>query len=109
MSRDRIFKTCLSLAIADGREVEVALEISYGFTEGDPGTYDEPGCGDSVEIQSIRARDMGTDVPDLGQWLTGLIEADTELADAMIAEAREQDLADRDDAAERRHADRMEF
>ncbi|AYO85364.1 hypothetical protein [Methylobacterium brachiatum] len=102
----RTFETSTNLSFSDGGDREFTLRLGYRFTPGYPASRDEPECPDTVEIITIRLLDLVEaavvseyDVP---IWMERLIDADEALIASLIADARESDAAERDEAAERR-------
>jgi len=106
MAQPRTFDTSVRLSISDGDEHEFALRLKYNFARGYADTRDEPGCDDSVEIVGIRLLSLdGTKEFDVPPWMQALIDAEKSLTASLIAEARANDAAAADEAAERRAED----
>jgi len=93
----------LSLPGCDDREYEIA--IGYSGTPGYAATWDEPGCGPSVSVETVglrldpAARDR-IDLP----WLAALLDADEDIRAILLEHWGDQDAEARD----RRDEDRAE-
>ncbi|KQT54598.1 hypothetical protein ASG43_03160 [Aureimonas sp. Leaf454] len=106
MTRSFKLSTDAMFSLAEGGEAEFVVLISYDFTPAEAATREEPGHGDSVEITAISISApnlLPVPVPD---WFEAILTADGSFEAMLLADAFERIEVEREDAAERRYADR---
>lgn len=108
MSRKFKFTSDVSISLFEGGETEFTLIVEYTFTPPQSATYDEPGHGGSADIHDIALVSSSLQPLVTPGWFDAMVRADESFENTLIFVALDTLEAEKEDAAERRHEERME-
>ena len=88
----RVFRTFLDLSLCDGGKIQAQAIVRYRATM-------SPRSNETPEIEILGTKLFFGGSADAPAWMVAWIEGDALLREALLADSRERDLADAEDAA----------